>query len=400
MAAAAAAALCVSSPPPPPPPSYLEWREVGVDEAGALSDLLRDDYIGSADGTLHTLYSRRLLRWLLGSPSRNPSLSVALACAKRPHGWSKDPTRVRGCAEAGAHMSHSSESQEDRPYGALVGYVCALPLALALHGVVRHDAVEVTLLSVRKGWRGQGVARRLLAELRRRGREAGVGLAVYTSAQRRGEPVLSVRCHHRPLRIRPLVRRGFCELPHGMVDEDAEAALPPLDRAPTQLRLRRLRRSDADGCRLLMCRRAKESELGVAPTLEQFCHKFVGAPTVCSLVLPGELPSEPARAFVSFLLQAVRTACGRPIVQAVLLGLALAPGESVYWVLAEALWVARRRGAHVFNALPLGDVTATVLARLGFGEGDGDVHVYLEDSRDAVPIEVLDPSKVDWIPLP
>ena len=47
-------------------------------------------------------------------------------------------------------------------------------------------------------------------------------------------------------------------------------------------------------------------------------------------------------------------------------------------LLAGALREARRCGAHVFNALALGETTRELLLSLGFARGDGDTFVYVE----------------------
>jgi GNAT superfamily N-acetyltransferase len=350
-----------------PQTGAVEFRSVGPSDVRQLRALLDENYITSPDGALQTVYSARMLQWLLTFPGSHRELSL-------------------GASEHGSHD--------------LVGFVCAVPSPVLVKGVAR-DAVEVTLLSVRQSWRGHGIARKLLAELRVRGAAHGVRCAVYTGAERRGQPVLTVRCSHRPLRLRALVRKGFLELPPEVPLSRLAAAQPPLPRAPRELRLRRMRPADVAECRALACARAAESDLGASATLEQFRHKFLNAPGVCSLVLPARQSGAPARAFISFALQPVRTRRGRPILQAVLLGLALAPGESAHWLLAQALVAARQRGAHVFNALPLGELTARMLAALGFGEGDGSVHVYVEDSDSgSTVVPTFKAKRVCWIPLP
>jgi len=344
----------------------LEFRSVGPGDAHELHALLAQNYITSTDGALQTVYPARTIRWILRSPGSERELHLGMS--------------ERGSRE-------------------LVGFVCATPAPLRLRGEAHpRDAVEVTLLSVRRGCRGHGIARRLLAELRARGARCGVQCAIYTGAERRGEPLLTTACYHRPLRVRHLLRRGFWELPRGATCADVEAATPPLPRAPRALRLRRLRPRDAAACRELLCVCATEADLGAWPSLEQFRHRYLDVPAVCSLLLPASRPGAPARAFVSFALQPVRTPHARPVIQAVLLGLAVAPGESVHWVLAEALAAARARGAHVFNALPLGELTPRVLAALGFGEGDGSVHLYVEGGGGGAG-KTLDPRRVGWIPL-
>lgn len=350
-----------------PQPGALEFRSIVPSDVHKLCSLLDENYITSPDGALQMVYSARMLRWLLTFPGAHREL----------------------CLGASEHGSHE-----------LIGFVCAIPSPLLLRGVAHlGDAVEVTLLSVRRSWRGHGIARKLLAELRMRGAAHGIHCAIYTGAERRGQPVLTLRCSHRPLRLRELLRMGFCEpLPDVPLSRLA-AAQPPLPRAPRALRLRRMRAADVAGCRALACARAAESDIGALPTLEQFRHKFLDAPGVCSLVLPARQSRAPARAFISFVLQPLRTRRGRPILQAVLLGLALTPGESAHWLLAQALVAAQERGAHVFNALPLGELTARMLAALGFSEGDGSAHVYVEDDLGSTGA-TLEAKKVSWIPLP
>lgn len=70
-------------------------------------------------------------------------------------------------------------------------------------------------------------------------------------------------------------------------------------------------------------------------------------------------------------------------------------------LLAAALELARKSGAHVFNALELGELTPELLEGLGFGEGDGKTHVSVERSDGALEEwrRDLSPKRVSWLPL-
>ena len=66
---------------------------------------------------------------------------------------------------------------------------------------------------------------------------------------------------------------------------------------------------------------------------------------------------------------------------------------------------ARAKGAHVFNAHSLAELSPTVLELLGFGKGDEATHVCLVDTsprgggRPMGGGKMLDPAKACWLPL-
>ena len=95
----------------------------------------------------------------------------------------------------------------------LVAFVCAIPSPLVYDRTPLESAVEVSLLCVHREWRGRGLTKLLLAELRRRADVADVRCAIFTEARPRYTlPMLRADCYHRPLSVANLVRSGFWEL--------------------------------------------------------------------------------------------------------------------------------------------------------------------------------------------
>ena len=112
-------------------PAHLEWRKIGAMEIKAeLTPLLRSSYVATPDDALLMDYGARDLAWMLGAPGASEALRV-------------------GLGEVGA---------------GLVAFVCAVPSELLLRGEQR-DAVEVSLLCVRRDWRGRGLTKLLLQEV-------------------------------------------------------------------------------------------------------------------------------------------------------------------------------------------------------------------------------------------
>eukprot|EP00966_Prymnesium_polylepis_P240104 5552286-Prymnesium_polylepis.1 len=127
--------------------------------------------------------------------------------------------------------------------------------------------------------------------------------------------------------------------------------------------------------------------------------------------------------FVSFALVPLRTPQGR-VVQAQLLecvaggggrGADDVSGALLRDLLAAALREARSCGAHVFNALALGELTPALLESLGFARGDADTFVNVEEVESSAALEVerersgyrrgyrpaargIAPREVSWLP--
>lgn len=159
------------------PDPRLEWRSLPTESiASRLQPLLHDAYIETDDGSLSLKPSATALHWMLETPGADPNLRVGLG--------------VRGDDE-------------------LIGFVCAVPSAFMLRGKEQSSAVEVSFLCVRRDWRGQGLTRILLDELRRRCAVADVRCAIFTAAKPRLPPLLCLECYHCPLDTHSLVRAGF-----------------------------------------------------------------------------------------------------------------------------------------------------------------------------------------------
>ena len=168
-----------------PLPSGLEWRRLPTiaDISTAVQPLLRHSYVATPDDELRLDYSAADLRWMLSAPDALEDLRVAIA-------------------EPGD--------------SSIVAFVCAVPCPVVLHGKHEPNAVEVSLLCVRRDWRGRGLTRLLLAELRRRAADHGIRCALYTATEPRHRDqraLLTASCFHRPLRPLELLRCGFWQPP-------------------------------------------------------------------------------------------------------------------------------------------------------------------------------------------
>jgi len=396
--------------------------------ARELPPLIEAAYVATDDDELRLDPPPGMLRWMLSPPGMRDELQVGIG--------------VRGEAQ-------------------LIGFVAAVPSALRLRGERHQAAVEVSLLCLRRQWRGQGLTRVLLEELRRRCDAAGVQLAVYTASRpRRVRPLLRAACFHRPLLAKALLESAFlrAEATDNAADPNESAAakeqtritaadvrkalykaarLPqPLRRTPSSPRLRRMRADDALECLALSDEHARAFALAHSFSMAQFRHRFLGCGAI-SLVLRGRPRHSrhrclfwrrrshlqgsggghgsggadaggggPLLGFISFTLLPLRSASGKRLVQAQLLGLALTPGapteETLERLVDGALRTARREGAAVFNALAVGDLSPARLAALGFVQGDGETFVHVEHSSavDAADEpQTIDPSAVSWTPM-
>ena len=410
-------------------PEFEFWSASRI--ARELPPLIEAAYVATDDDELRLDPPPGMLRWMLSPPGMRDELQVGIG--------------VRGEAQ-------------------LIGFVAAVPSALRLRGERHQAAVEVSLLCLRRQWRGQGLTRVLLEELRRRCDAAGVQLAVYTASRpRRVRPLLRAACFHRPLLAKALLESAFlrAEATDNAADPNEAAAakeqtritaadvrkalyeaarLPqPLRRTPSSPRLRRMRADDALECLALSDEHARAFDLAHSFSMAQFRHRFLGCGAI-SLVLRGRPRHSrhrclfwrrrshlqgsggghgsggadaggggPLLGFISFTLLPLRSASGKRLVQAQLLGLALTPGapteETLERLVDGALRTARGEGAAVFNALAVGDLSPARLAALGFVQGDGETFVHVEhsgavDAADA-PREpqTIDPSAVSWTPM-
>jgi GNAT superfamily N-acetyltransferase len=407
-------------------PEFEFWSASRI--ARELPPLIEAAYVATDDDELRLDPPPGMLRWMLSPPGMRDELQVGIG--------------VRGEAQ-------------------LIGFVAAVPSALRLRGERHQAAVEVSLLCLRRQWRGQGLTRVLLEELRRRCDAAGVQLAVYTASRpRRVRPLLRAACFHRPLLAKALLESAFlrAEATDNAADPNEAAAakeqtritaadvrkalyeaarLPqPLRRTPSSPRLRRMRADDALECLALSDEHARAFALAHSFSMAQFRHRFLGCGAI-SLVLRGRPRHSrhrclfwrrrshlqgsggghgsggadaggggPLLGFISFTLLPLRSASGKRLVQAQLLGLALTPGapteETLERLVDGALRTARREGAAVFNALAVGDFSPARLAALGFVQGDGETFVHVEHSSavDAADEpQTIDPSAVSWTPM-
>jgi len=407
-------------------PEFEFWSASRI--AHELPPLIEAAYVATDDDELRLDPPPGMLRWMLSPPGMRDELQVGIG--------------VRGEAQ-------------------LIGFVAAVPSALRLRGERHQAAVEVSLLCLRRQWRGQGLTRVLLEELRRRCDAAGVQLAVYTASRpRRVRPLLRAACFHRPLLAKALLESAFlrAEATDNAADPNESAAakeqtritaadvrkalykaarLPqPLRRTPSSPRLRRMRADDALECLALSDEHARAFALAHSFSMAQFRHRFLGCGAI-SLVLRGRPRHSrhrclfwrrrshlqgsggghgsggadaggggPLLGFISFTLLPLRSASGKRLVQAQLLGLALTPGapteETLERLVDGALRTARREGAAVFNALAVGDLSPARLAALGFVQGDGETFVHVEHSSavDAADEpQTIDPSAVSWTPM-
>ena len=379
-------------------PESLEFRRIGAAELRSeLRPLLRSSYISTPDDSLRLDYAIADLNWMLDTPDADEALRVGIGVSNQPDG--------------------------------LVAFVCAVPSSLRLHGEL-HAAVEVSLLCVKRDWRGRGLTKLLLFELRRRAKVAGVHCAVFTEARPKYTlPLLRADCFHRPLQPMALLRCGFWQAPFTPAGDAktrrrlraavrAAAHLPqpamlsPLAASLPPSSLRRMRQSDAKSCHQML--RDRSSHFAVAPefTAEQFRHRFLGS-GAASFVLAGKQRGEPLLGFASFTILPLRTATGQRLLQAQLLGFALAPSlaaaddalrdAALVTLLDGMLRRARAHGAHVFNALALAELTPALLQQLGFGRGDEASYVCL-DAAGGPALSIakhapLDPADACWLPV-
>ena len=166
-----------------PLPHGLEWRRIDDRQVGTtVRSLLHSSYVATPEEDLRLDYSASALQWMLCAPGAIDELRVAIA---EPDDFS------------------------------IVAFVCC---AMRIRARRRREAKcgGGPLLCVRHDWRGKGLTRLLLAELRRRAAEKGIATAIYTAAEPRHRDrfaVLTTCSLHRPLRPLDLLRCGFWQPP-------------------------------------------------------------------------------------------------------------------------------------------------------------------------------------------
>ena len=358
----------------------LEWRRIGPREIGdTVLPLLRSSYVATADEALRLDYDRAALQWMLSVPEAREELRIAIG--------------IKG----------------ER---SIIGFVCAVPCGIHMKDNAV-QAVEVSLLCVHRDWRGRGLTRVLLQELRERAAGCDIHCAMYTSVAPRKRPLLVCACYHRPLNLRALHRAGFLQ---PFPDEPGaalrlKASLP--DRSLLEGgKIRRMRWADATACHALLIQRSRRYTLSPTYTPAQFRHRFLGKPA-CSLVLTEpstrkhqRRAADPERVgifgFISFNLVPLRTSRGDRIVQAQLLGYAFSEAiegvePTLMRLLAEAIHHAKALGAHVFNVHGLADLSPRVLRALGFEPGDAATSVCFDGMVDGQ--QNVSPDASCWIPL-
>jgi glycylpeptide N-tetradecanoyltransferase len=325
-------------------PAGFEWSNVNIHDADQLKevyDLLSNNYVEDDDALFRFDYSPEFLLWALDPPGSRADFLFGV---------------------------RSSSTRR------LVAFISGVPAELRAYER-QVPVVEINFLCVHKKLRSKRLAPVLIKEITRRVNLTGVFQAVYTAGQVLPVPVSSARYHHRSLNPKKLVQVGFSRLGPKMT----MARMVKLFKLPAEVAtagLRPMEPRDVPSAHKLLMEYLEKFQLKIAFSEEEVGHwllprdKVINsyvltdgeAGAVTDLIsfyhLPSSILNRDDTLFAAYSYYNVATTVPLPV------------------LMKDALILAQRSGADVFNALNLMD-NDEFLTELKFGLGDGLLQYYI-----------------------
>lgn len=214
---------------PPPPPqktpkqqkNSFEWSDLDTSDPAQIDELyhlLHHNYVEDDSEAFRFRYSPDFLRWALRPPGHRPEWSIGVrasaASTKQGEKPAATPPTEQGeeGKEADAGATSSTNPQNKKQKGKLLGFISAVPATMGVSGKTV-AMVEINFLCVHKRLRSKRLAPLLIREVTRRVNLQGIWQAAYTAGVVLPVPLSEARYWHRPLHPRKLVDVGFSHLP-------------------------------------------------------------------------------------------------------------------------------------------------------------------------------------------
>ena len=339
----------VATSPYPLPPGF-SWSSVDMRdaaEAGEVYRLLSENYVEDDDNMFRFDYSAAFLQWALMPPH-----------------WSRD-------LHIGVRLQQQSSQR-------LVAFISGIPQRMRVQTQAM-QMVEINFLCVHKKLRSKRLAPVLIKEVTRRVNLTGVWQAVYTAGVLLPRPVASTRYWHRSLQVKKLIDVRFTRLQRNMTLMRSIK----LYRVPEQPQLAGIRQmEEADVPQVHRLLNAYLGKFQLVPVLseEEVRHWLLPRPDVVySYVVVTQGKVTDLCSFYSLPSSVI----GHPqhkTLKAAYCFYNVATAHSLQDVMQDALTFAWREGFDVFNALDVMD-NSSVLEKLKFGPGDGQLQYYLYNWR-------------------
>jgi len=160
-------------------PSGYSWHNINTTsnhDIDSIYTLLRDNYVTDSESTITFLYSKDLIRWILGVPVK------------------------------GQHYIGIKNMKMQ-----LVALVTAIPITLFMKGR-DVDTYKVTFLCIDEKYRKSGLSYSLFGELKRRIINDGKSHCVFTTSFLMAMPFCRCQYYHKPINVKKLLQCGFISL--------------------------------------------------------------------------------------------------------------------------------------------------------------------------------------------
>ena len=337
-------------------PTGFHWDTLDVMNEATLAEiyhLLKDHYVEDDDAMFRFNYSKDFLRWALTPP-----------------GWLK-------FWHVGLRANNSNK---------LVGFISGVPATIAIRGAQKTDEgdkvekrmSEINFLCVHKKLRSKRVAVVLIKEITRRCNEKGIFQAVYTAGTLLPRPVVTTRYHHRNINCQKLVDIKFSFMSANM-NMKRMKRLYQLPEDTSIPGLRKLEEGDLPQvCQLLNNYLSKFHFHPVYDEAEllHWLHRGQELGVMTAYVVEGK--EKNITDLISFYVvpSTVVNHSVHSSLNAVYAYFNVATSVSLEKLMSDALVLAEKGGADVFNALDIMDNTE-FLKPLKFGVGDGQLNYYI-----------------------
>lgn len=324
-------------------PTGFEWSKVAIEQGSPdlreLYTLLTNNYVEDGEATFRFDYSIDFLYWALATGSADFLFGV-----------------------------RSSKS------GKLVAFISGIPATVKVHDR-QISVVEINYLCVHKKLRAKRLAPVLIKEMTRRVNLTGVFQAVYTAGAVLPGTVASCTYYHRSLNVKKLIQIGFTQL-HPSITLARMQKLYKLPSEPITEGLRPMVQGDVESVHTLLNGYLDKFSLRTVFSVEEVAHWLLPRPGVVSAYVVPSNDGTGITDLISFYHLPSTVLNQHEKLYAAYAFYNVATSVNLEDLMRDALVLAKKEGADVFNALNLME-NSVFFDTLRFGKGDGNLQYYV-----------------------
>lgn len=336
---------------PLPVPKGFRWDTVDLkndEQAQEVYDLLKGNYVEDDENMFRFDYSIDFLRWILIPHNQVPSWMIGIRAEKT---------------------------------GKLLAFISAIPVTMSMHEKDVKMA-EINFLCVHKKLRAHRIAPVLIKEVTRRVNLKKIWQAVYTAGVKIPTPVVTARYFHRNLNYKKLVEVGFTQTKPGK-SIAVQAKIFKLPTEPLVPGIRPMVKKDSKKVHeLLSAYLAKSTVIYQKWTYEDVIKHLLPVEGVLHSYVVESSEGEVTDFFSFYSLpSSVLKNEKHDRLEAAYAYYFVSNEVSMQCLMKDALIIANQLGFDVFNCLDIMGNEETMLEKLQFGPGDGNLHFYLYNWR-------------------